>query len=68
MKIKTYVMDLQPGDVWDGKTVISVSPPPQNPETWCWMIYLTGDEITTQPGNALWLVDRKVERIENGYS
>ena len=64
VKISIYVYEVLPGDIWNGRTVTSVSPPPQRPETWNWMIYFSDNSITTQPGNAKWLVDRKVERIE----
>lgn len=64
MNISIYVYEVLPGDIWNGKTVVSCSPPPQNPQEWNWMIYFEGDEITSQPGNALWLVERNVERIE----
>ena len=70
MKIAINVSELQVGDVFNGKTVISVEPPNDGAlpkyatAGWSWQIMFDDGSITTPNGNTQWLVDRKVERIE----
>lgn len=72
MKIAISISELQVGDVFNGKTVVSIEPPdttnlllPQSVAAgWKWQIMFDDGSITTPNGNSQWLVDRKVERIE----
>ena len=71
MMIQIPVTELQVGDVFNGKVVISVEPPYRNPfyskttvDSFKWQIMFSDGSITTPSGNTRWLVDRQVERIE----
>lgn len=64
-EVVVSTMELRIGDIWNGKMLIRISPPPRGHEhEWSYMLFFTQynsneEEIMCEDARGLWLVHRR---------
>lgn len=63
MKAAIFAYELKVGDVWEGKTIVRIDPPPDNQTSWIWQVWLSDGTITFPMGTSELLIERKMEML-----
>ena len=63
MKAAIFAHELKVGDIWNGKLVVAVEPPPQNPMSWNWQIRFEDGDIMCPAAMTEMLIERKMVMV-----
>lgn len=63
MKAAIYAYELKVGDIWNGKLIVAVEPPPRNPMSWYWQIIFEDGSMSCPAAMAELLIERKMVMI-----
>lgn len=63
MKAAIFAYELKVGDIWNGKLIVAVEPPPQNPLSWSYQIWFADGDIMCPLAMTEMLIERKMEMI-----
>jgi len=63
MKASIFAYEIRVGDIWNGKLVVRVDPPPSNPLEWNYQIWFKDGGITCPPAMTEMLIEREMDMI-----
>ena len=61
MKVSIFAHELCVGDIWNGKLIVAVEPPPRNPMFWHGQIIFEDGSMSCPAAMAKMMIERKME-------